>query len=170
VPKPDPAKSNTVIYAERVRSLATGAFAVPLRPANRSIPRAVDARFAGRSVYTVLIPIENLPAYGGDWVLWFAELAPQPGQTPSVRAPVPVRKIELLEKSREAADTRLQIAATLGKDGKLTNAKVLSAVPAATQELALEDISSWEWKPATRNGVAIDVDAVFEIPFRLPKR
>ncbi len=92
VPKPDPAKSNTVVYSERVRSSATGAFAVPLRPANRSIPRAVDARFTGRSVYTVLIPIENIPAYGGDWVLWFAEVTPQPGQTPSMRAPVPIRK------------------------------------------------------------------------------
>jgi hypothetical protein len=170
VPKPDPAKSNTVIYAERVRSAATGAFAIPLRPANRSIPRAVDARFAGRSVYTVLIPIENLPAYGGDWILWFAELAPQAGQTPSMRAPVPIRKIELLEKNRETTDTRLQIAAKLGKDGKLAEVKVLSAVPAEMQELALEDVSAWEWKPATRNGVAIDIEAVFEIPFRLAKR
>ena len=169
-PKPNTAKSNTVIYTEKVRASATGAFAIPLRPSSRAIPRSLDARFTGRSVYTVLIPIENIPASGGDWILWFAELAPQPGQTPIMKAPIPFRKIELVETGRDAADTRLQIAAILTKDGKLSELKVLSNVSSAVQELAIEDLGSWEWKPATRNGVAISVEAVFEVPFRLPKR
>jgi hypothetical protein len=168
--KAQPAKSQTVVYAEKVRASSTTTFAVPLRPANRSIPRAVDARFPGRSVYAVVIPIENLPAYGGDWILWFAEATPEPGQTPSVRAPIPYRKIEMLEQSREAKDSRLQISATLGVDGKLTDVKVLSPVSAAVQAIAVEDLSSWEWKPATRNSVPIAIETVFEISFRLPQR
>lgn len=165
-PKPEPPKSNTVIYAERVRAGASGTFTVPLRPSNRSIPRAIDARFPGRNVYTVLIPIENLPAYGGDWILWFAEVEPLPGQTPSVRAPVPVRKLEVPEANRDTKDTRLQLSATLGVDGKWSAVTVISNVPAEQQEWALEDLQAWEWKAATRNGVPIAIDAIIEIPFR----
>ncbi|MEO5925008.1 MAG: energy transducer TonB [Bryobacteraceae bacterium] len=168
-PKPT-AKSNTVIYAEKVRAATSATFTVPLRAINRAIPKSIDAHFPGRTVYAVVIPIENLPAYGADWILWFAESAPQPGTPPSVRAPIPFRKLELLEKGREPSDTRLQIAATLSTDGRLSNLKVLTAVSTAIQALAIEDLSSWEWKPATRNNVAISIEAVFEIPFRLAVR
>ncbi len=169
-PKPGSGKSNTLIYTERVRPSYSNVFTVPLRPANRSLPKAVEAYFAGRSVYAVVIPIENLPAYGTDWILWFAESTPPAGAAPSVRPPVPVRKIELVENSREPRDTRLQIAATLSSDGKLSNVKVLSAVSDAVKTLAMEDLSAWEWKPATRSNAAIAVEAVFEIPFRLALR
>jgi len=35
---------------------------------------------------------------------------------------------------------------------------------------AQEALAKWEWMPALRNGAAVDVDAVFEIPFRLAPR
>jgi hypothetical protein len=31
----------------------------------------------------------------------------------------------------------------------------------------IQDLQSWEFKPATRAGTAVDVDVVFEIPFNL---
>ncbi len=166
-PKAQGAKSNTVVYAEKVRASNSTTFTVPLRPSNRSIPRTVGEQFPGRTVYAIVIPIENLPAYNGDWILWFSETAPPAGQTPSIRAPMPFRKLEFVERARETTDTRLQISAKLGSNGKLTDVKILSTVSATVQALALEDLTSWEWKPATRSGVAVAIDAVFEIPFRL---
>jgi hypothetical protein len=170
LPQPSSGKSNTVVYTERVRPSYSSVFTVPLRPSNRSIPKSVEAHFTGRNVYAVVIPIENLPAYGTDWILWFSETTPPSGLAPSVRPPIPFRKIELVEKGREARDTRLQIAATLSMDGKLSNIKVLSAVPESVQALAIEDLSAWEWKPATRSNAAVAIEAVFEIPFRLALR
>jgi hypothetical protein len=32
---------------------------------------------------------------------------------------------------------------------------------------AIESLAKWEFEPATRNGAALDGDAVCEIPFRL---
>jgi hypothetical protein len=32
----------------------------------------------------------------------------------------------------------------------------------------IQDLASWEFKPATRDGAAVDVDVVLEIPFSLP--
>jgi hypothetical protein len=163
-------KSNTLVYTERVRPSFSSVFTVPLRPAGRSLPKTVEPHFVGRSVYAVVVPFENFPAYGTDWILWFAEASPTPGPAPSLRPPVPTRKIELVEASRDTNDTRVQISASLSSEGRLSNVKVLSAVSATVQALAIEDLSSWEWKPATRNNAAISIEAVFEIPFRLAAR
>ena len=35
---------------------------------------------------------------------------------------------------------------------------------------AAEALAKWEFTAAMRNGVAVDVDAVFEIPFQLAPR
>ena len=35
---------------------------------------------------------------------------------------------------------------------------------------AEEAIAKWEFEPARRDGAAMDIDAVFEIPFRLAPR
>ena len=96
-PKKDAASETpmkTILYSETVRSVSVSTLSVPLRPANRMIPRSLDARFQGRNVYTMAVPIENMPAYDGDWIMWFADQESKPGETPLIRAPLPFRKIE----------------------------------------------------------------------------
>src|SRR5579864_7875583 len=110
-----------VMYAEKVRSIPVTTLSVPLRPASRTIPRQIDVRFPGRYVYTMVVPIENLPDYSGDWILWFAEREQKPGNSPLMRAPIPLRKLEPVEPLAPGARTefRLQISATIRKDGKI---------------------------------------------------
>jgi hypothetical protein len=71
---------------------------------------------------------------------------------------------------------RVQIAAVIGKDGKLSGVSIInsgsasaSTLSSTAQAYVVDDIKSWEFTPATRNGAAIDVDAVFDIPFHLPE-
>ena len=59
------------------------------------------------------------------------------------------------------------MAATLSKEGKLTGVTVLSNPPPAVAQAAMQDLTSWEFKPATRAGAPIEVDIVLEIPFNL---
>jgi hypothetical protein len=171
-PKPAEPPKAVINYTDKVRSAAVSTLSAPLRPSGRSVPRALESRFTGRTVYTMVIPIENMPAYDGDWVLWFAEIAPPAGQTPLLRAPSPNQKREA-DVSRNQAVVRMQIAAVIGRDGKLRGASIVNGASAAAlstaQTLALEDLQAWEFTPATRNGTAIEVDAVFDIPFHLPK-
>jgi hypothetical protein len=165
-----PAK--TVLYAERVRNVPHSTLSVALRSATRTIPAAVDARFRGRNVYAIVIPIENMPVYAGDWIVWFAEREPKPGETPLIYAPMPFRKLEAADEGSagERLKQRIQVAATIGADGKLTNiALVTNATPAAEKAVS-EDVASWEFKAATRNGIPVDVEVVIEIPFNLPIR
>ena len=159
-----------ILYAEAVRSAAVSTLSVPLRPSNRMIPRSVDARFQGRNVYTLAVPIENMPAYDGDWIMWFADQESKPGETPLVRAPLPFRKVEPVVEVPSSGRTaeRIQVAGTLRKNGKLDGITLLTKASPAVERAVLQDVTSWEFQPATRNGVSVDVDVVLEIPFSLP--
>lgn len=172
-PKKEPAPQKpmkTILYAETLRSVSVSTLSVPLRPQSRMIPRSVDARFQGRNVYTIAVPIENMPAYDGDWIMWFAEQGPAPGETPLVHAPLPFRKIEPAVGAPPSGRTeeRIQVAAILRKSGKLDSVAVLTRTTPAVQRAVLQDVTAWEFQPATRNGVPMDVDVVLEIPFSLP--
>lgn len=174
-PKPEPAPPpsiprHEILYAERVRGIPLSTLSVPLRPANRMIPPNVDARFRGRNVYTIVIPMEHMDAYSGDWIMWFADRAAKPGETPVVRAPLPFRKLEAVDPSPAGNRTgeRIQFAATLSKNGKLADISLLSRQSPAMTQAVLDDMNAWEFHPASRDGVPVDVDVVVEIPFRLP--
>jgi hypothetical protein len=160
----------SVLYTERVRSIPLSSLSVPLRPSSRSIPRMVDARFQGRSVYTMVVPIENLPEYQGDWIMWFAEKDSKAGETPVIRAPVPYRKYEpvLPGAAPTTQGQRVQLSAAIKSDGKIAEVALLNSIPVPIQESILSDVASWEFKPATRNGSPVEVDVVIEIMFSIP--
>ena len=159
-----------ILYTQRVRTNPAATLSVPLRPSSRMIPAAVDARFKGRNVYTIVIPMEHIPEYDGDWILWFADHGAKGGQTPVMRAPIPFRKRERIDKpaADERTKQRIQFSASLGSNGKLDNITLLSKVPVPLQRAVFDDVSSWEFQPATSDGVPISVDVVLEIPFSLP--
>lgn len=134
------------------------------------IPQAVDVQFQGRNVYTIVIPMEHMPAYAGDWIMWFAERDTKLGETPVMRAPVPFRKLEAVDEQSASAriGQRIQLAATLDKNGKLDGVTLMSTTTPSVQRAVFQDINSWEFQPATRNGAPVDVDVYLEIPFSLP--
>jgi hypothetical protein len=171
VPPPhvDPPRK-IVLYADRLRSLPVATLSVPLRPASRTIPARVEARFLGRDVYTMVIPIENIAGYTDDWIVWFAEREQKPSGSPSVRGPVPLRKFESVEPVPPGARTeiRVQIQAVINKEGKFDRISPLKELSSALESAIVRDLKSWEFKPATRDGVPVDIDVVLEIPFSLP--
>ncbi len=169
-PAPPPAPTREILYAERMRSIPLSTLSVPLRPSSRMIPPAVDARFHGRNVYTIIIPMERMAAYGGDWIMWFADRELKPSETPVVRAPVPFRKLEPVDQPPPGDRTgeRIQIAATIDKSGRLNGITLLTKTTPAVQRAVFQDVTSWEFRPATRDGAAVDVDVVMEIPFSIP--
>ena len=144
----------------------------PLRPSSRTIPRTVEARFANRNVYTLVIPAPTLPEYNGDWVLWFSEREPGPEPSARISAPVPARKFEMKKAGASQAPPPLsgtvQLAAVIDQNGHLVSVKLMrSSGGESFSARALEEVQSWEFKPALRNGQSIDVDIVLEIPLML---
>lgn len=169
-PPPVEPPRKVVLYADRVRSLPVSTLSVPLRPASRTIPGRIDAIFRNRDVYTMVIPIENIAGYNGDWIIWFAERDQKAGGSPTVRAPVPLRKFESVEPVPPGARTeiRVQLQAVITKEGKFDRILLLRDLSPALESAVLRDVKSWEFKPATRDGVPVDIDVVLEIPFSLP--
>jgi protein TonB len=167
---PNDPNARAILYAERVRTIPFSTLSVPLRPSSRTVPRTVEARFPGRNVYTMVVPIENLPTYSGDWIIWFAERQPVPGETPLIRAPLPYRKMEPVEQKAAGNPSveRVQISAILEKDGRLAKIAVSTKAGPDTEQAVIQDLESWEFKPATRDGVPVDVEVVIEIAFNLP--
>jgi TonB family protein len=161
-----------VLYSDRLRSLPVSTLSVPLHPASRTLPASIENRFRGRSVYTMVIPIENIAEYTSDWIIWFAERDSKPSSASAlnVRAPVPLRKFESVEPVAPGArmEMRVQLAGVITKEGKLQVASVLRNLVPAFENAVLRDMQSWEFKPATEDGAPVDIDVVIEIPFSLP--
>jgi TonB-like protein len=164
------ANRKVILYADKMRSIPVTTLSVPLRPSSRTIPRGIDVRFQGRNVYTMVVPIEDFEPYSGDWILWFAERQVKGGDTPFVRAPVPLRKYESVEPVLPGARTelRVQVAGVIRQDGKLDGLAVLRSLGPGIEQAVLRDLAGWEFKPATRDNVPVDVDVVLEIPYSLP--
>jgi hypothetical protein len=160
-----------LLYADRLRSLPVSTLSVPLHPSTRSLPASIESRFPGRSVYTMVIPIENIPEYSSDWIIWFAaHNGPADAAALNVRAPIPLRKFEPVEPVPPGArtDLRVQIAGVITKEGKLEVRQLLRDLTPAIESAVIRDIQSWEFKPATQDGSPVDIDVVLEIPFSLP--
>ena len=115
----------------------------------------------------MVIPIENMPEYQGDWIMWFAESDPAPVITPIVRAPIPFRKVVAVDQNHAGslAVQRVLVAATVDQNGIVGRAATLASVGASLERAVLQDLASWEFRPATRNGVPVVVDIIIEIPF-----
>jgi hypothetical protein len=162
--------ARTVLYRDVVSGSLVRTLSAPLRPASRTIPRSLEARFQGRLVYVMVIPAPFLPAYTGDWIVWFAEMETRPGESHDIRAPVPYQKIEPISSPCLAggarAEARVQLAAIIKRDGRFDS---VTAVRGSSPNSmgAIEDLKRWEFRPATRDGSPVAVEAVIEIPFCL---
>jgi hypothetical protein len=139
-------------------------YSFPLRPSVRTIPRAIEAQFHDRTVYTIIVPKPSLPIYNGDWIIWFAERAPDTGTFPEIRAPLPVRKLAPASGMNQTPSGHVQLMATISRTGEVLSVEWKgSGVP---DPAAIRDLLSWEFLPALRNGEPIDVEIIIEMSFR----
>jgi hypothetical protein len=169
IPPPIVPRAKTVLYDELVPLSIRPTLSAPLRPASRTIPRAIEARFQGRLVYAVVIPAPNLPAYTGDWIVWFAELERTTGDAPSMRAPIPLRKAEPIVDARalsgDRSEARIQLASVIRPNGQFDEITLVRGPNSPVSQSAIADLNRWEFRPATRGGGPVGVEVVIEIPF-----
>jgi len=58
--------------------------------------------------------------------------------------------------------------AVIRADGTVGNVRVLRGVDERLDRFAVQAVEQWRFQPAAKNGVPIDVEATFKIPFRPP--
>jgi TonB family protein len=171
-----PTSRENLLAAARVGMRA--APKVPLEGSAVRVAEAPDPRFAGRAVYSIAIQMPNVTSFSGSWLVWFAEPAPDPKGTPAapprrMRLPEVVRKVDpkyIAAAAAERVEGTVRLFAVIGKDGHVAGIALLRQLDERLDRSAQEALAKWEFTPALRNGVAVDVDAIFEIPFHLAPR
>jgi TonB family protein len=132
---------------------------------------APDPRMYGRQVYTMAIQVPNLTSYSGSWLVWFAERELDIGGTRvDLRPPLPLRMVDpkyIVSAAGERVEGKVRLWAVIGKDGHVADISLLQHLDDRLDRSAEEALGKWLFEPAQRSGVAVDVDAVFEIPFYL---
>ena len=171
-----PTSKENLLAAARMSMAA--APKVPVEPRAPRVAEAPDPRFAGRVVYAIAIQMPNVTSFSGSWLVWFAEREPEAtgtaGAAPrQMRPPGVVRKVDpkyIAAAVEERVEGTVRLFAVIGKDGHVGGIALLRQLDARLDRSAREALAKWEFTPALRDGVAVDVDAIFEIPFHLAPR
>ncbi len=90
-----------------------------------------------------------------------------------MRPPEPVRKVDpryVPDAVNERVEGIVRLAAVIRKDGHIDTVELLKHLDDRLDRTAEEALAKWIFEPAHRDGTPVDVDAVFEIPFRLAPR
>ena len=165
-------RENLIAAARTVRGL--GPAPPPPEPNAPRISEAPDPRLAGRVVYAIAIQMPNVTSYSGSWLVWFAERQPLPGAPPAdMRSPVPLRKVDpkyVAAAAAERVEGIIRLSAVIRRDGHVDEISLIRHLDDRLDRTAEEALGKWQFTPALRNGVPVEVDAVFEIPFRLAPR
>jgi TonB family protein len=166
-----PMSQQNLIAAMRLGSVAAHATPQPHAPRVSSSP---DPRMSGRLVYMMAIQMQNITSYSGSWMVWFAEHQPLPGAPPlEMRPPDPLRKVDpkyIADAVLERVEGIVRLSAVIRKDGSVESVELLKHLDDRLDKSAEEALGKWQFQPALRDGSPVDVDAVFEIPFRLAPR
>jgi TonB family protein len=67
----------------------------------------------------------------------------------------------------EGVEGHVRLAAIIRRNGHVEKIELLQHLDSRLDASSQEALAKWEFTPASINGVPVDVDAVFEIPFRL---
>ena len=124
--------------------------------------------FAGRRSYTLAVNMPNLNSSSGSWIIHFVDrnqgLVPSPIVAPEVvRKSDPAYPIELI---RDGVNGTVILTAIIRADGSVGSIAVAQSVDPQLDQNAVEALSRWLFRPALKNGQAIDLEAVIMVPFR----
>jgi TonB family protein len=116
----------------------------------------------------------NLNSAGGSWVIRFAEINREsPSESTALSAPVAIRKVDPAyptQLMRENVSGTVIVTAIIRADGTVSNVRILRSVDERIDQFAVRAIKQWQFQPAMKNGIPVDVEATFHIPFRPSQR
>jgi TonB family protein len=167
-----PTSANNLMSAARLAPRPVEEAGPPRGNALR-VSSSPDPRMDGRIIYMIAVQMPNITSYSGSWIMWFAEHERVPGQALDLRPPLPLHKVDpkyIVTATEEGVQGKVRLQAVIRRTGLVEAVAVLQGLDPRLDHSAEEAMSKWEFEPALRNGVPVDIDAVVEIPFRLPPR
>ena len=151
--------------------------------------KRADVLFLDRQVFVLAINTPNVTSYSGSWVIRFAERTlnvkkrhdvnrfgkendeePEDNSQGRLSAPEPRLKVDP-KYIRAAVDERVEgtvtLYAVIQRDGKVRDIEVVESLDDRLDDSAMAALAQWEFHPATKLGIPVEVDVLIDIPFRL---
>ena len=124
--------------------------------------------FGDRKFYSMTLNMPNLNSAGGSWVIHFAELkeSEDKGDLVAPTAIVIADPAYPLELMRQSVQGTVTLYAVIRSDGSVADVRVLRSVDDRLGQYAADALGRWQFRPASKNGNAVDLAAVVTIPFR----
>jgi TonB family protein len=165
-----PAKvaGNTVIAS------AAPPLARPLTP-DKTEPShdSVDTRIFGtRRHYSMRLSMPNLTSSTGSWSIRFAELNATHGGD-DLSAPEAITKVDPAypqDLMHDRVEGTVVLYAVIHADGSVGDVKVLEGFDDRLNENARKALEHWRFRPGTKDGLPVDIEAVVRVPFKVPRR
>ncbi len=134
------------------------------------VSSAPDHRFNGRDVYMMAIQMSNLTSASGSWLIWYSPRSMDSTALAQLTPPVPFRKVDPKYAPSAISDHvegKVQLFCVIGRKGTVSAIELVHGADERLNQSAEEALAKWEFYPATRNGQAVEVDVLVEIPFVL---
>ncbi len=133
---------------------------------------APEKILSGKEVYTLHVNMPNFTSAAGSWILNFAQLDeddPRYRQRGQLATPVLIEKVDPQYPQaaiRENVDGQVILYAIIRKDGSVDSIQLVHGIDPRLDRNAMVALARWKFRPASRDGVPVDVEAVVYIPFR----
>jgi periplasmic protein TonB len=133
---------------------------------------SVEARvFGKKQYYSLVLNTPNLSSASGSWIIHFAELKETDNKAKPT-APVALNAVDpayTADAMRDRVEGTVTLYAVIRPDGSVTDIKVLNSLDDRLDISAIRALSRWHFRPGTKNGEAIALEAVVQIPFKMRK-
>jgi TonB family protein len=128
---------------------------------------------SGKEIFTLHVNMPNLTSVAGSWILNCAQLdeGDEPAYKPKgdLSGPAPVEKVDPKYPQSiidQHVDGEVVLYAIIRKDGSVDSIQIVRRLEPQLDKNSIEALARWKFRPGTRAGVPIDIEAVVHIPFR----
>jgi TonB family protein len=131
--------------------------------------------FASKKIYKLLVNMPNLNSATGSWILNFSEMRANPNgpqlSSSDISGPAPLRKIDpkyppaLMS---ERVEGEVVLYAVIRRDGSVDSIQLVHGIDEQLDANAMNALSQWKFRPAAKQGVPVELEAIVHIPFHPP--
>src|SRR4029077_5845631 len=131
--------------------------------------------FASKKIYKMLVNMPNLNSATGSWILNFSELHTGSDSTRSssseVSAPGPIKKVDPKYPPtliNDHVEGEVVLYAVIRADGSVDSIQLVRGIDDQLDANAMQALSQWKSRPATKQGTPVELEAIVHIPFHAP--
>jgi TonB family protein len=134
------------------------------------LDKTIEQRvFGSKRYYSLIMNMPNLTSATGSWIIRFAELKQSDDKVP-LTAPVALSKVDPAyppDVLRDHVEGTVTLYAIIRTDGSVDDVRVLNSLDSRLDENAVRALLHWRFRPGSKNGEPVAVEAVVQIPFRM---